>query len=182
LCCCIVSAWLSACIFPCGMQKLSLSRPFSLPLYASLRCVAVTSIRHPRLLLLMAPGWCVCFNVIVLVWLCDISICSCWHLHCNQWQVPWGHLDIHVFTWCRMGNHRQWTTKDSQSLVQDPSCSGAHPECEYMVWHEKQTHVTHYVYILKLSTTIFCWDPRELISIGNNRNKKVYENTTVFQL
>jgi len=85
----------------------------------------------------MAPGWCICFNVIVLVWLCDISICSCWHLHCNQWQVPWACLDLHAFTWCRMGSHRQWTTEDSQSLVLDPSSSGAHPECEYMVWNEK---------------------------------------------
>jgi hypothetical protein len=51
------------------------------------------------------------------------------------------------------------------------------------VWCDmKNTHVTHCVYILKLSITIFCWDPRELISIGNNMNKKIYENITVFQI
>jgi hypothetical protein len=51
------------------------------------------------------------------------------------------------------------------------------------IWCDmKNTHVTHCVYILKLSTTFFCWDPRELISIGNNMNKKIYENFAVFQL
>lgn len=36
-----------------------------------------------------------------------------------------------------MVSHRQWTTEDRQSLVQNPFSSGAHPDCEYMVWNEK---------------------------------------------